>query len=198
MIDLSIDYGDVQVGDVVTLKARTAALPLADIFYPSPQEDAQKWAAHVQATFRANQVQNTVISLTVTEGDDRHREFVLELQATYVGDLPFQGVPGSFYGYDEDGNLLTEQEFVDRGLAANLPDGGFVAGINVSWKLVILAAIVAAPILGYELDTYEAYVDHETTITGHTSGTVAEVGDTIKTTAIAAAIIAIAYLLSKA
>lgn len=196
---------EVAVGDVVTLTARTEPLFLPEIFYPSAQEQAQAWATDVQKTFRANQVQNTVISLVVQEMPDAHREVTLELQATYVGDLPYQGNPDGFYGYDEDGNLLTEQQFVDRALMAGIPHGGFAAssGGAPSWNLVILAAAVIVGSVAFELTT--AHVDHMAT-TPRAPGSPQspaenishDIADSIKTGAIAAAVIAVAYLLSKA
>lgn len=194
------DFGDdvtVEVGDLLNLEAQTGPLWLPAIFQRDSFEFLQEWANEVRAKLRAAGVHTTIISADVFDDDDDVRHLELELQVAFVGELPIQlDAQGEFYGYDEDGNLLTADQFWDQVIAEHSMQGGFAAtvgrapGWGVILGLVIAVAIPATLTLSYAILSKA--------VSPEAREPVREISDAVKTVSIAAAVLGLVYLLSKA
>lgn len=190
------DYGEelpVQVGDTLNLVAETGALWLPSILEKDSFEQLQEWTEEIRGKLRAAGVQTAIISADVFDRDDDHRQLELELQVTYVGDLPVQlDQAGQFYGYDDDGNLLTYEQFHERVLAQEPAEAGT---FDIGWKLLAGVALAAVAV-AYAVTIVNATVT--TVVSPEARQSVHEVSDATKTVAVAAALIGLVYLLSKA
>lgn len=178
----------VNPGDLIKLVAETGELWLPAIFAPDSFEHLQGWVEEVRVKLRASGVHTTVISADVFDRDDDHRQLEVELQVTFVGSLPVQlDAMGDFYGYDEDGNLLTREQY----FAFNYERDVQLAGA-VAWSVIGLA-VGALLVTTYAITTFDAWVSSP-----ESRESIEEVSDAAKTISVAAAIVALVFLLRKA
>lgn len=196
--DVGEDF-EIQPGDLLHVKAHTGVRFLPDVFEEDSFATLERWVGEVQETLRRNAIHTTVISLDAEEDADERLRMRVELQVTFAGDLPFQGITGQdWYGYDAQGNPMTRDEFYDHALTGGNLEGGLVAATGsvgpAGW---LRAALILAGVLGATLVVDDVRVVVERATSEEASRPIGQAADAVKVVAVAAAIIALVYLLAK-
>lgn len=179
----------VREGDLLNLVAETGELWLPAIFAPDSFEHLEEWVGEVRAKLRAAGVHTAIISADVFDRDDNHRQLEVELQVTFVGALPVQlDAMGDFYGYDDEGNLLSREQYED---ALARQDPALASAAGVVWGVVAGLVVVALTV------AYSVKVASVTVTSPEAREPIHELSEATKFVSVAAAIVAIVFLLRR-
>ena len=188
----------VEVGDLLWLTAQTGVMWLPAVFERDSFEFLEEWGNEVREKLRAAGVHTTLISADVYDDEDDVRHLKLELQVTFVGPLPIQlDAQGEFYGYDDAGNLLTGEQWEEQFLREHSMRGVFAGTTGrggPGWGQVVAIAISVAAVYTVTI----VYMTVTKATSPEAREPVRQVSEAVKVVSVAAAIIALVYLLSKA
>lgn len=199
----ALDELEVREGDLIELQAETGELWLPQIFQNNPMDEAHAWSDEIRHQLARHGLQMVTIDVRGGYRGDRH-VYTTELQVAFVGDLPVQlDESGEFWGYDDQGNLLTRQQFEAQVFTYGGPNGGFAgtAGRVPGWGAILgVLVLVIGAFFAREVRMTAAAMTTQIPEGMHTAASeiFEPVAKGATVLAVAAVVIALVWFLSKA